>query len=252
VLDNVLIPLIAQVLAAGLTSIGQGSILIQQKYQPTQEGTPTQPTVFLYKVSDHRLGSPYRLNAWNQSNTAEFTGSISGNILTVESVASGTLGIGQTIQDGGVHIPQNLFITGLLTGTGGVGTYQLCGSIATPVTAESMNAIPGMVYTEIEQYETTFQISGLSTQNPANTTQLTASDIVNYASYVMQSLATITALEAQNVGILRILDIRNPYFSDDRVRYEASPSFDFTLTHKQTIITVQPVITEFEVQLLDV
>ena len=106
-----------------------------------------------------------------------------------------------------------------------------------------------MVYTETQQYVTTFQISGLATQDPTQTSGLTASDIVNYAVYVMQSLATITALEALGVGVLRVGDVRNPYFTDDRDRFEASPSFDFQLTHKQIITGTQPIITETELDI---
>ena len=93
-------------------------------------------------------------------------------------------------------------------------------------------------YTETEQYITTFQASALATQNPADTESLTASDILNLAAYVLQSGATIAALEEQGVGILAISQVRNPYFADDRVRYEASPSFDFQISHKQIVSTV--------------
>jgi hypothetical protein len=66
----------------------------------------------------------------------------------------------------------------------------------------------------------------------------------------MQSAATITALEAQGVGVLNVAQVLNPYFSDDRVRYEASPSADFRLTHKQIVTTVIPVVISEELQVL--
>ena len=104
------------------------------------------------------------------------------------------------------------------------------------------------VYTELQQYVTTFQISATATQDPSNANSLTASDIVNYAAYIMQNLTTLTAFENQNIGILKISDIRNPPFNDDRDRFEYAPNFDVTLTHQQTIVTTQPVITETVVQ----
>ena len=107
-------------------------------------------------------------------------------------------------------------------------------------------------YTELQQYETTFQITAWATQDPSNVNSLTASDLANYAAYVMQSDGAIFAYQALGVGIMKIGDVRNPYFSDDRERFEASPSFDFTLTHKQTIILTTPVITETVLQVLDV
>lgn len=83
-----------------------------------------------------------------------------------------------------------------------------------------------------QNMETTFQISVLSIQNPDTPTQFTASDIANRVALIMKSPATIKTLIANGVGIYRIQDVRNPYFSDDRDQSEASPNFDFTLTHK--------------------
>lgn len=54
---------------------------------------------------------------------AVVTGSISGTTLTVTSVSSGTLYVGQTIQ--GSTVTANTMITALGTGTGGAGTYTV-------------------------------------------------------------------------------------------------------------------------------
>ena len=69
-----------------------------------------------------------------------------------------------------------------------------------------------MVHTEMQRYATIFQISALATQDPATPMQLTASDLVNFAAAVAQSDGFIQAIEAQGVGVLRIGEIRNPYF----------------------------------------
>lgn len=108
------------------------------------------------------------------------------------------------------------------------------------------------VHTETQQYETDFQISVLSTQNPSTPEAYTASDIVNLIAYTLQSTKTIETLEAQGVGILRVREVRNPYFMDDRARYEASPSFDFTLTHKQIISSTVGIISDKEFRILSV
>lgn len=57
------------------------------------------------------------------SNSASFTGSISGTTLTVTSVASGTIIGSQTIS--GTGVTAGTYITALGTGTGGVGTYTV-------------------------------------------------------------------------------------------------------------------------------
>lgn len=242
-LDNQLFQLIFAQLNAGLASQGQGSITCVQNYQPEQQGVPSGPTLFVYKSGgDQRLGSPGR-SAVQGAGACAFTGSTYGGVLTVSAVASGAMEINQLIA--GAGIPANIIITSFGTGVGGVGTYNLNYPPGT-VASEAMTSIGAWVYTESEVVASTFQCSGLATQNPANIESLTASDIANLAAYVLQSAATIAAFEAQGVGVLRIPSVRNPYFTDDRQRYEASPSFDFTITHRQTIITTVPTVTETE------
>ena len=88
----------------------------------------------------------------------------------------------------------------------------------------------------------TFQVDGLATQNPANITSLTASDIVEATADVLQSSATREALLVSGIGIERITNIRESYFSDERDRFEQSPSFDFTIDYRREFTsTVQEV-----------
>ncbi|OIN06069.1 hypothetical protein BFS86_19870 [Shewanella algae] len=57
--------------------------------------------------------------------SASFSGSISGTILTVTAVSSGTLAVGQTVSDSAGGIVPGTTITALGTGTGGIGTYTI-------------------------------------------------------------------------------------------------------------------------------
>jgi hypothetical protein len=96
--------------------------------------------------------------------------------------------------------------------------------------------------TETQTMETTFQISALVIQNPNDITIPTASDVANYACMYMQSRTVIANLFQQGVSVLRVLDVRNPYFVDDRERFEGNPNFDLIVTHNKTItITVAAV-----------
>lgn len=106
-----------------------------------------------------------------------------------------------------------------------------------------------MVHTETQYYETTFQISALVLQNVHNTSTYTASDLVNEVASIMQSDAARDIMIASGVGILRVTDIVNPYFVDDRDNFEASPSFDFTLTYQQTRVSVNPAIDDIELNI---
>lgn len=68
--------------------------------------------------------------------TAVFTASTSGTTLTVSSVSSGTLAVGQSLY--GVGVLAETVITALGTGTGGAGTYTI--NRSQTVAAESMNS----------------------------------------------------------------------------------------------------------------
>jgi len=99
------------------------------------------------------------------------------------------------------------------------------------------------VHTESQYYETAFQVSALVLQNPTDLTIPTASDLVNEVASIMQSDSTRDILNKSGVGILRITDVTNPYFVDDRDNFEASPSFSFTLTYLNTRVTTTPKVT---------
>lgn len=247
--DYQLFPLIGQVLKAGLASIGQGGIVVVQNYQPEQEGASTGPALYVSKVGpDKNVGSPRR-SGQQGNGAASFTAFITGNLLNVTNVASGTLQLNQGIIADGV--PNNMVIIDMGIADGGVGVYTL-NYAPGDVASEVMASIGTYVHTEMQQKESKFQVMGLVTLDPKKTNQLTASDIANLACYVMQSSPTIQTLEAQGVGMLKIPEIRNPYFLDDRQRFEASPSFDFTLTHKQPIITTTPIVTGTDLQIVPV
>lgn len=109
-----------------------------------------------------------------------------------------------------------------------------------------------MVFTTTQQYVSNFQASCWATQNPADTASLTASDLANFAAYIMQSQASRDAWKALGCGILDVKMVSNPPFSDDRQRFEFAPAFDFKITHKQIITQSEPIITETIIQILQV
>ena len=112
-----------------------------------------------------------------------------------------------------------------------------------PSRKDTYNTMTGVFnHTESVWRTPTWQVDGLSTQNPATVNQLTASDIVEAAADVLQQSSTRITLLRNNIGIERITDVRESYFIDERERHEQSPSFDFTLSYRRVIpTTVQPV-----------
>ena len=101
-------------------------------------------------------------------------------------------------------------------------------------------------HTESQVYESMFQLTCLSPQDPSNTGQLTAGDLANYASMIMQSDATITYMRGQGIGLERVSEVRNPKFSDDRDRFEATPSFDVILAHNFNVTSTNPMLQSEE------
>lgn len=79
------------------------------------------------------------------SPTCTFSGSIAGTTLTVASVASGSLAVGQTIEDTSGAVLEGTRITALGTGTGATGTYTI--SLSQTVTAETMYGVVANAYT---------------------------------------------------------------------------------------------------------
>jgi hypothetical protein len=64
---------------------------------------------------------------------------------------------------------------------------------------------------------------------------------------IMQGSQFIEALKAQGFGIMRITDLRNPYFKDERDQFQASPSFDFTLSYNRTLVRDGRVISDIRI-----
>lgn len=248
-LDNQLIKLIINIILGQATIAGIPAIKVKAGYQPTRQGVETIPSAYMFKVSDKRLGYPYRPNTWGDEVNAAFTGSISGDTLNVTAMDSGALTLGMTLSGDDID-DGAIWITGFGTGAGQTGTYTLNQKFT--LDSQAINGIAGMTNQTTQQYETTFQIMTLATQNASTPNQQTASDILNAIAYILQSDSTVEILEAQGIGILRVMDVRNAPFVDDRDRFEFGPSFDFTLTHKQVISSTVPILQSEEVNIYSV
>lgn len=176
--DNDIYTLVIGILRDALTARSVNAI-VKQAYQPRQQGTPTQNTVFIHKKPNKRYG---------------FLG-----------------------RDDVLDLDNDVF-----------------------------------THTESQWIEADFQIGGLAIQNPADSSIMTASDLVNLIATIMQSDVTRSLLIAHDVGILRITNIYNLYFTDDKERFEQHPVFDFTLTYEQIDISEVPVLQSTELKIIEV
>ncbi|SKB32474.1 hypothetical protein [Sphingopyxis flava] len=117
--------------------------------------------------------------------TAEVTGSISGNVLTVTDVASGALAVGSFVEGSGVE--EGTTIAALGTGTGGTGTYTVAvrGNSAAAQTVAS-TTLTGKTKSEVLAFYVD-QTGGFGwSTDPAKMTTAKA----NGASYAFQLTAS--------------------------------------------------------------
>lgn len=61
------------------------SVGMKQSYQPTQQGAPIGPVVFLHKIADNEYGYPQRIDVWN-SQTEEMEHTETQNVETTFQV----------------------------------------------------------------------------------------------------------------------------------------------------------------------
>lgn len=114
-------------------------------------------------VNVYLVDGAYRYT-WRISSPASavFTGSISTNFLTVTGVSSGTIAADQALF--GVGVDNETVITDLLTGTGGIGTYQLNLSQTVASTSMSSATVGAEVTGTIGATLSTVAITGVAGQ----------------------------------------------------------------------------------------
>ena len=91
-----------------------------------------------------------------------------------------------------------------------------------------------------QQWEATFQISAMVRQIETDATLPTASDVVQYVKIFLQTPTVMRRLRALGLGLLRITNVRNPYFQDDHNQIEANPNFDMVVTYQRSILMITP------------
>lgn len=87
-----------------------------------------------------------------------------------------------------------------------------------------------MVHTEKYRQETMYQFSFFNQRGAEQTVNdLTSSDIGNKLLSFFQSTTGIKAFSMLSYSILKIRDLREPFFKDDSQIYERMPNFDLTI-----------------------
>lgn len=99
-------------------------------------------------------------------------------------------------------------------------------------------------HTETQIFTTTFQISALAKQDPADDVGPTAKDYVRAARFALQNQYARQTLQALAISVLRVGEVRNTQITDDGNDYEANPSFDFKVMRTESMTVSQPSTTE--------
>lgn len=102
----------------------------------------------------------------------------------------------------------------------------------------------GMLHEETQWLETTLQIGALAWVGPESDAP-TAMDLCRMAADILQGDKGMDMLGVHRVRPLRIGEVRNTYFVNDRDQYEANPSFDVVLSHVQIREGATPPVSEF-------
>ncbi|HEV7214157.1 MAG TPA: hypothetical protein VGP33_03455 [Chloroflexota bacterium] len=152
-----------------------------------------------------------------------FLGGISGTVLTVNSISSGTMGVGQPISGPGVVT--GTVVTALGTGTGGVGTYAVLPSQSAP-TAQLL----GGEYNVLQPTQITFQLD-IHGPSSADNAQIISTLIRD--TYACQSMAA--TIDAQP---LFASEPRQAAFQNAEQQFEYRWTMDVVI-QANPVITVQ-------------
>lgn len=92
--------------------------------------------------------------------------------------------------------------------------------------------------------ERVYQVNALAIQDPKTPAAPTAFDYIDAAAAIIQTTETQATLRGNGIGVLRVQPLRVAYIVDDKGRHEQVPTFDFTLTYRQTHTqTAEPIQT---------
>lgn len=95
---------------------------------------------------------------------------------------------------------------------------------------------------EVQQVETTFQISASIPQKPEDLSIPTPSDVLTQVKMWLSHRATQAKFNQQKVGVLRARDIRKPFIVNGEVQFEMLPNFDITFTHNRSLAIEVPAV----------
>lgn len=108
-----------------------------------------------------------------------------------------------------------------------------------------------LVRTETQSMETTMQFS-ITQPTELDDDALTHGDVLNIVAASLQGDDAIKWFKGYGMSVLRVTDVRHPWFNNDRDQNEATPSFDIVCKHNNVYVDGQPVVTNFNFEVVAV
>lgn len=161
-------------------------------------------TAYTSQRKDNNISSGSPVNSFTPNNNyCSATAFISGTTMTVTSIVSGVIQIGQAVT--GTGVTSGTIVTAFLTGLGGVGTYTVSVSQTVASTTVAVYTIGGITTTTTTQ--TTGSVSGGGGLDPFNPTFLSGFNGAPYSLYYynIQDGMLMVSASCAGFGNLRIV-----------------------------------------------
>lgn len=100
--------------------------------------------------------------------------------------------------------------------------------------------------------ESTYTFGATVTENITDMSALTVSDLLKIARAIVQTTDFQQTLIENDVGILRVLDIREPKIRSDRDQFKTEPTFDLIVSHRDTYTVAVPGIDVFTADIIPI
>lgn len=117
--------------------------------------------------------------------------------------------------------------------------------------ATYVQTVDGLQQGEEQAIESTIQFSVTQPQ-AIQDNELTHADVLKTIAACVQSPTFIAALLPFEASVLRVQDIRNTPFNNDRDQWEENPSFDLVVKHSDKYVSDQRIISAFEFRVIPV
>jgi len=227
---------VSQVAANSITMATGVSIIAGQQNRSAEPANP-----FFAVITPIRFDR-FSTNV-DASQDVKFTGSITGNVLTVSAIETGEILLGAMVTGQGIAFGTT--ITGFLTGTGGTGTYQV--SQSQTVAVDTLSA----------GWKTLTQNAQITIQIDFHSSDTTAGDFAQTVSTALRDpygVDFFAGLAAPLNGVVPLIaddPVQRPFINAEN-QYEWRWSLDCKLEMNQTIIVPQTYADSADVTLVDV